>query len=75
MFTLDVDALDAQDMGGGLSVTFPISSATGAAREAVKISAKVSRLGVMDVFRRCRNLDIGCGIDILYPLSARARVF
>jgi quercetin dioxygenase-like cupin family protein len=31
MFTLDIAALEAQEMGGGLSVTFPFSSATGAA--------------------------------------------
>ena len=31
MFTLDIAALDAQEMGGGLSVTFPFSSATGTA--------------------------------------------
>ena len=31
MFTLDTAALEAQEMGGGLSVTFPFSSATGAA--------------------------------------------
>ena len=30
MFTLDIAALEAQEMGGGLSVTFPFSSATGA---------------------------------------------
>ena len=31
MFTLDIDTLEAQEMGGGLSVTFPFSSATGTA--------------------------------------------
>ena len=31
MFTLDIAALEAQEMGGGLSVTFPFSSATGTA--------------------------------------------
>src|SRR6185436_2527867 len=31
MVTLDIAALDAQEMGGGLSVTFPFSSATGTA--------------------------------------------
>jgi quercetin dioxygenase-like cupin family protein len=31
MFTLDIDALEAQEMGGGLAVTFPFSSATGTA--------------------------------------------
>ena len=31
MFALDIAALDAQEMGGGLSVTFPFSSATGTA--------------------------------------------
>lgn len=31
MFTFDLDALDVQEMGGGMSVTFPFSSATGAA--------------------------------------------
>src|SRR4051812_4607543 len=31
MFTLDLDSLDVQEIGGGLSVTFPFSSATGAA--------------------------------------------
>jgi quercetin dioxygenase-like cupin family protein len=31
MFTLDIAALEPQEMGGGLSVTFPFSSATGAA--------------------------------------------
>jgi quercetin dioxygenase-like cupin family protein len=31
MFTLDITALEAQEMGGGLSVTFPFSSATGTA--------------------------------------------
>src|SRR6185437_5342172 len=31
MHTLDTAALDAQEMGGGLSVTFPFSSATGTA--------------------------------------------
>ena len=31
MYTFDVATLDAQEMGGGLSVTFPFSSATGTA--------------------------------------------
>jgi quercetin dioxygenase-like cupin family protein len=31
MYTIDIDRLEAQEMGGGLSVTFPFSSATGAA--------------------------------------------
>lgn len=31
MYTLDIAALEAQEMGGGLSVTFPFSSATGTA--------------------------------------------
>jgi quercetin dioxygenase-like cupin family protein len=31
MYSLDLDTLDVQEMGGGLSVTFPFSSATGAA--------------------------------------------
>jgi quercetin dioxygenase-like cupin family protein len=31
MFTFDLAALEAQEMGGGLSVTFPFSSATGTA--------------------------------------------
>ena len=31
MYTLDLAALEAQEMGGGLSVTFPFSSATGTA--------------------------------------------
>ena len=31
MFTVDIATLEAQEMGGGLSVTFPFSSATGAA--------------------------------------------
>ena len=31
MYTIDTDSLEAQEMGGGLSVTFPFSSATGAA--------------------------------------------
>jgi quercetin dioxygenase-like cupin family protein len=31
MFTIDIAALDAQAVGGGLSVTFPFSSATGTA--------------------------------------------
>lgn len=31
MFTLDIAALQAQEMGGGLSATFPFSSATGTA--------------------------------------------
>jgi quercetin dioxygenase-like cupin family protein len=30
MHTIDIDSLEAQEMGGGLSVTFPFSSATGA---------------------------------------------
>ena len=30
MHTIDIDRLEAQEMGGGLSVTFPFSSATGA---------------------------------------------
>lgn len=31
MFTVDIATLEAQEVGGGLSVTFPFSSATGAA--------------------------------------------
>lgn len=31
MFTLDISALEAQELGGGLSATFPFSSATGTA--------------------------------------------
>jgi quercetin dioxygenase-like cupin family protein len=31
MYTISIDALEAQEMGGGLSVTFPFSSATGTA--------------------------------------------
>jgi len=29
VYTIDIDRLEAQEMGGGLSVTFPFSSATG----------------------------------------------
>src|SRR5581483_2407525 len=31
MYTLDINTWEAQEMGGGLSVTFPFSSATGTA--------------------------------------------
>src|SRR5215471_5546001 len=30
VFTIDIATLEAQELGGGLSVTFPFSSATGA---------------------------------------------